>query len=798
MPDEPEERPTPDPDAPDAPRRRASRLDAITRRKRRLTGADRQGPQFAPDSPEAQALKFLGVFNRGFRLMRLYPIAHPTLQAGLTEVHQAYEAMVAALPRVVLGARGGDLLIGNVPVRDVALGIQDLYKLFTELEIESLIIERGASRDVVSGFLRLLAARDPEHEPDLPYRDWAQVPCFRVNDISYNMVAGDEKVVDKAQVGEGAGSSRLVDQLTGDIAQLDSQEAEELRRLLKTNPGAVAALVRRAVQEAVAREGATMAQPTMARALENLSADLSQGDASVTFSDLRDRLARMLFYLPPEFLRETFGKDLKDLNEQDYAEVFAGFSSNLRAKLLENELKRHESPDALAGRLDRMVKGEDELIRITEQISVRLQERGLSYEDAKAEMMAMANAVGHVRKRRLAAADLDVPPEAQELFQARATIVALDPDPGLGSLYQTWLSPKGFRVLTFTDGAAALEAVRRESADILVLELKLAGMHGLQVIQSLAKEGPTIPVVVVTGHPGLAREFELRTYPRHRVIEKPATEAAVLEVIDEYMPHSTRAIIREHVAERLQSEADLAKARTVQARLLPESIPLIDGYDLGAYYRASREVGGDYYDVIPLGDGAYGLAIADVSGKGVSGAMIMVLVRGVLRMMARWSRSPAETLCRVNKHLSSELLDGMFVTAAYGVFDPAQAQLTLALAGHNPPLVFRPRVRQHEFLEPGGMALGLAKSERFDPLVREQVISLGVGDRVVLFTDGVVEAMSPDEHVFGEDKLLGAVRDASFLQSEGLIAHLLEQVEHHQDTAPQSDDITVLTLKRLR
>jgi sigma-B regulation protein RsbU (phosphoserine phosphatase) len=794
-----EQEPEPAEATPEAAPRRPSRIDQVTRRKRRLSGQDRrEGPQFAPDSPEAAAVSFLTVFNRAFRLTRLYPGTHPTLQGGLDEVHRAYEVMVAALPRVVLGARGGDLLIGNVPVRDVALGIQDLYKLFTELEIESLIIERGAAREVLHGFLRLLASRDPENEPDLPYRDWSEVPCFRVNDIAYSMVAGDEKVVDKSQVGEGAGSARLVDHLAGDLDQLDSDEANELRRLLKTNPGAVAALVRRAVQEAVAREGGTMAQPTIARALENLSGDLAEGEGSVSFSDLRDRLARMLFYLPPEFLRETFGKDLKDLNEQDYAEVFAGFSANLRAKLLENELKRHDSPDALASRLDRMVKGEDELIKITEQISVRLQERGLSYEDAKSEMMAMADAIGHVRRRRLDAADLEVPEEARELFQARATIVALDPDPTLCSQYQTWLAPRGFRVLTFTDGAAALEAVRREQADILLLELKLPGLHGLQIVQALAKEGPEIPVVVVTGHPALAREFELRTYARHRLIEKPATEGPILEAIDEFMPHATRAIIKEHVAERLQSEADLSKARAVQARLLPESIPLIDGYDLGAYYRASREVGGDYYDVIPLGDGSYGLAIADVSGKGVSGAMIMVMMRGVLRMIARWSRSPGETLCRVNKHLNVEMLDGMFVTAAYGVFDPAQAQFTVALAGHNPPLVFRPRQRSGELLQPGGMALGLAKPERFDKLVREQVIPLGVNDRVVLYTDGVVEAMSPDERVFGEDKLLAAVRDASFLQSEDLIAHLLEQVEHHQDTAPQSDDITLLTLKRLR
>jgi sigma-B regulation protein RsbU (phosphoserine phosphatase) len=101
-------------------------------------------------------------------------------------------------------------------------------------------------------------------------------------------------------------------------------------------------------------------------------------------------------------------------------------------------------------------------------------------------------------------------------------------------------------------------------------------------------------------------------------------------------------------------------------------------------------------------------------------------------------------------------------------------------------------------MEPGGMALGLTRDERFDPLIREDVVSLGPNDRVVFYTDGVVEAMSPDEEVFGEERFLQLVRDASFLDSEDLIEHVLDQVEEHQDTAPQSDDITLLTLKRLR
>jgi len=146
-----------------------------TRRMRRDT--KRAGPQFAPDSPEAGAIKFLVFFGKALRLTRLYPIEHPVLQHGLAEGHRAYEAMVQKLPRVTLGARGGDLLLGNAPIRDVTMGIAELYKLFADLGIESLIIDSGASAEHLLGFLRLLASQDPSLDDSLPYKEYSE-PWF--------------------------------------------------------------------------------------------------------------------------------------------------------------------------------------------------------------------------------------------------------------------------------------------------------------------------------------------------------------------------------------------------------------------------------------------------------------------------------------------------------------------------------------------------------------------------------------------------------------------------------------------
>ena len=789
------------PESGEAPAQPAPRKVLGTRRfgRRDLTKKREAGPQFAADSAEAFAVKFLIVFGKAFRQTRLYPVEHPLMQSGLTECHHAYEAMVAKLPRVTLGARGGDLLIGNTPIRDVGMGIADLYKLFADLGIDSLVIDVGAPAEEMLGFLRLLASPDPERDPSLPYHEWSQIPHFRVNDIAYKMVAGDEKVVDKAAVGEGEGQARLVSHLTAQDLGLDSKEAAELRRLLQANPAAVATLVKRAIDDATLREGSAEARPTLARCLENLSGDLVKEESGVTFDEVRERLPRVLSSLPPDPRRGLSGRALKALAAADSPRLFSGFSNGLRASMLETELGRDVPADQIGARLDALAPGENELIDLAESVTRRLRDRGLTYAECEGRLLSLSQALGEVRVRRTGegSADDETEEKSKDLFRARAVVVCCDPDPETLGDYQRTLTAAHYRVLAFPDAAAALRAIREERADMAVLELRLQGMHGLEFVQSLAKDGPRIPLILATAHPQMGEEYEIRTYPRKVVLPKPVGGPVLLGAVRDFTPQATRALVKEEVAAREQSEADLGKARSIQAKLLPESLPLVDGYDIGAYYRASREVGGDYYDVIPLGDGTYGLAIADVSGKGVSGAMGMVMTRGVLRMVAPWSRSAKETIVRLNHHLQREMLQGMFVTAAYAILEPTERRLTVCLAGHNPPLVYRHKSRRGEYLQPGGMALGLVSGPAFEGVLREDVVTLDVNDRVFFYTDGVVEAMSPDERPFGEEGLLQAVRDASFLESEHLIRHLLEQIEAHQDTAPQSDDITLVTLKKL-
>ncbi len=247
--------------------------------------------------------------------------------------------------------------------------------------------------------------------------------------------------------------------------------------------------------------------------------------------------------------------------------------------------------------------------------------------------------------------------------------------------------------------------------------------------------------------------------------------------------------------ESLQNERmaqELRVARQIQATFLPEACPEIPGWSIAATSRPAREVGGDFYDFIPLGEHHLGLVIADVSDKGVPAALFMALSRTVMRAIAAEGRSPAATLARVNELLLSDARSGMFVTLFYGILDTASGRLVYGSAGHNPPYLHRRQSGRLARLAARGIALGVIEHPDFD----EGRAELRRGDSLLLYTDGVTESFDPDEREFGEGGLRRAIRGAGTLPAAPLVAAINSAVQHFVRGAPQHDDYTLLAITR--
>ncbi|MEZ5992217.1 MAG: SpoIIE family protein phosphatase [Planctomycetota bacterium] len=241
---------------------------------------------------------------------------------------------------------------------------------------------------------------------------------------------------------------------------------------------------------------------------------------------------------------------------------------------------------------------------------------------------------------------------------------------------------------------------------------------------------------------------------------------------------------------------DLDIAKEIQENLLPKHVPRIAGYDVSAYYSPSKEVGGDYYDFFLVDKTHLGMICADVSGKGIPGSMVMMMAKALVSYEAQDNLSPRDIFCKVNRTLAKDIKRGMFVTAFYMVLDIPTARLTLASAGHNPLLLYRAATKQCVEVNPGGIALGFDKDGRlFERNMKEEVIQLQRGDRAVIYTDGVTEAMSPTGEEFGEERLQAITIQAATRSSAEYLTTLVNAIQGHAQTDDQHDDITIVTLK---
>ena len=253
---------------------------------------------------------------------------------------------------------------------------------------------------------------------------------------------------------------------------------------------------------------------------------------------------------------------------------------------------------------------------------------------------------------------------------------------------------------------------------------------------------------------------------------------------------------KEEALHRERLERELSVAREIQERLLPHEMPSLAGFEISGASLPSQQVGGDYFDFLDLPDGRLGVAIADVSGKGISAALLMANLQAMLRGQAEGEADPAAVVARINDSLVRSTDPRMFATFFYGLLDRQKSVFTAVNAGHNPPLVFR-RDGRLERIEPSGLIVGFLPRQSY---TTAQVF-LEPGDVVLLYTDGITEAFDPaltrnPDRFFGEQRLIRVVREAGERSAAEIQAAILESVSSHTARAAQNDDITLVVIRR--
>jgi len=269
----------------------------------------------------------------------------------------------------------------------------------------------------------------------------------------------------------------------------------------------------------------------------------------------------------------------------------------------------------------------------------------------------------------------------------------------------------------------------------------------------------------------------------------------VKSVADQAAYSLQHAQVYSQLAEKKKLDHDIEVAREIQRILLPSRAPLVEGFNCAALNIPAQQVSGDYFDFIQVDAHRWGVAVADVSGKGIPASLIMAMCRSVLRSKAPGNSSPAQVLREVNRQLYPDIQEDMFITMIYMIMESSGA-LTLARAGHESALWCRDHFKHIETIGAPGIALGIDPGDVFDEVIRDVTVELSPHDTVVVYTDGINEALDDEGNEFGQEQLKAVLKEAGPQSVDFLVKTIVDRVQHFSSGHPQNDDITLAAVQR--
>lgn len=256
------------------------------------------------------------------------------------------------------------------------------------------------------------------------------------------------------------------------------------------------------------------------------------------------------------------------------------------------------------------------------------------------------------------------------------------------------------------------------------------------------------------------------------------------------------ALVHVEAAEKRRFERELTQASEIQRVLLPRAAPALSDYEIAAEYLAARHVSGDYYDYVMVDEDRYGIAIGDVCGKGIAASLIMAMCRSNLRSRAPENLSPASVLHSVNHSIFPDIREDMFVSLLYLIVERGSNEITMARAGHEPPVLYRRASGETEVVETPGLAAGIDEGSVFKRSVKDYRFRMDSGDILLLYTDGVVECENLEGDEFGLERLRRLLVENHEKSSQELVNAIVSDLSRFSDGAAQSDDITLIAIEK--
>ena len=344
------------------------------------------------------------------------------------------------------------------------------------------------------------------------------------------------------------------------------------------------------------------------------------------------------------------------------------------------------------------------------------------------------------------------------------------------------------------NGVEALERLNADDdIDMVLSDINMPQMDGLTLLSQIPDVNPNIRSVIISAYGDMKNIRTAMNRGAFDFVTKPLDFSDLRVTIERTLQHLMEW--REALSSRdqlvaLQNELDVASK--MQQSILPTNFPEAPAYQAFAHMAPARNVGGDFFDILPLENGRIGFAIADVSDKGVPAALFMMSSRTLLKGAAIGAEHPGEVLREVNSLLFDDNETSMFVTVLYAVYDTAGGEFTYASGGHDAPLVVHADGSSTLLPLTGGVVLGIVPDFPF----QQHTVTIAPGDTVILYTDGVTEAMNSEREEFGIERLRQVFAASPPADSQEANRTVFDAVSSFAGDTPQSDDVTCVTLQR--
>ncbi len=747
--------------------------------------------------------------------MQFYPVDHPRVTENISECTDLVHAFLADQPKCIIGVDNDRLLIQEAPIEDNQASEQ-LIEAFEKRKIGSVVIKRGVTEQEFSSFLELLTTPPGDLLTDDEINDEYLQPLNQIQidelEVQYSTSHDQQAPIDSTM--DSGEEESTEDDSDSDTGEEDGDEdspfstieskTEALKNLLSSDPDpeiiyewitelsdelnlesepdpaktgieAIMQLISSAVEEAE-EDGEEIPDKPAKQFLVQFMIKLGLGDGT-SFDEIKSHLASSVNELedgPRELLM-----DQAETMEDPADFLLENVQPRARGLVLAREIRKGTaSMDQISHMMESVAPGGDDVVEVTASaVEEMSQFTNMSGKESSAsELASLFNAL------------LSNTPYQNPSHQ----ILIADNDEKYDQ-YLIYLSNLNYFFDLHEDGYEAWRAINAdEDIDLIILEIKIPGKTGLELLEDLTTLEHPPPVIVCTKYPQFRDAYEIVTYPTIEFLEKPVQEEQFTSAVDKLFPSSQTT---DEEAASIYSEEEMMRARDIQQKLMNQEIPQVNGCEVSRFQQAAPHIDGDYTDVIPINDDEYLFTMAEVSGTGVSASLVMIIIRSTLHVLLKQMSDPREMLIQLNRFITNDINRSMYATILLGRLNTADNTMELASAGKTSPVFWNQKSGNLSSIDLTGISAGLTGDRRFNEYLESRNVVLNQGDAVILHSKGVTETRNEQGEEFGSDRMHHVIQTSASTSAEKMVSQLDQDLTSFRGEAPVEKDASVLAIK---